>query len=126
MDIWKRDVATSEPSASQPPPGFKPRVPLLRPAQALELRLIVPTVLGSVFAMIVLFTAGVSAVTGPAIFVPPLLGGGAALAAKRRGPEVIGWTLMATFAAFATVMVIAPILIFFDFLDCWFSWLSDC
>ena len=135
MEIWKREVATADAAEG----GLRPdRSATSRsdPAEAtgvtrgarvaLPLRYLVPALLGGGFALLILLGGELSDISGPVIGLPALLGGMAALVANRRGPEAIGWAVVAWLAAFGTTAVVAPLLIFLEFLDCWASWLSDC
>ena len=127
MELWQREVSGIRSDAGvRPAAGAHPPPGRIRPTDALAARLLIPAALGFALALYVMLDHGPGALVGPLMLVFLPLGAGAALLARREPPEVFGWSLLALFSGFATLVVLGPVLLFFDFLDCWFSWLSDC
>jgi hypothetical protein len=129
MEIWRRELSNEAsssvppPSQGQPPPDAprsrSPSVPVLNGA---------PALVGVVLGGVITFLHGWPPGQGLAIALAlvPFAVGGFEYARSQRAGRAAGWGMIAGLCGALTAAVIVPVWGFFEFLDCWLSWLSDC
>lgn len=120
IEQWQRELDSAPPALV--PSRWSPRV-------ALELRLVLPAILGAGVATLILLLNGWPPPldpVSPAFLAIPLVAIAAALVTRRGSGEMVLWATAACLCGALAVAVIVPVWALLEVFECWMSWFSDC